>query len=98
MRHTIRPTVLGVAVLLSLVLAVTTLLPAPDAWAGTRELKKVRFAIGTQVVDPLVCNIVIGKALGWYEEEGIDFSVHPTGAPRQYAASCPHPAQRTPSK
>jgi len=80
MTHSTRPTAFGLAILLSLALVVTTLLPAPDTWAGTRELKKVRFAIGTQVVDPLVCNIVIGKVLGWYEEEGIDFSVHPTGA------------------
>lgn len=44
--------------------------------AGT----KVRFAFGTPTVQILALNIAIGKYLGYYEEEGIDFDIFAAGS------------------
>ncbi len=36
------------------------------------ELQKVKAAIGTQILVPVIANLWIGRYLGYYEEEGID--------------------------
>ncbi|MBW2146145.1 MAG: ABC transporter substrate-binding protein [Deltaproteobacteria bacterium] len=59
----------------ALAIALAGITPAP-----AKALMKVRFAFGTPTVQVLALNIAIGKYLGYYEEEGIDFNILAAGS------------------
>lgn len=44
------------------------------------ELTKVRLAMGTPNIQPLAVNLAVGMELGYFREEGIDWSLVPIGA------------------
>ena len=63
----------GFAVALSLSLIMAN----PES---AQALTKIRFAFGTPTIQVLMLNIAIGKHLGYYQQEGIDFDIVPAGS------------------
>lgn len=44
-----------------------------------QELKKISMGFGIKSINPIIINILIGSGLGYYKEEGLDFTARPLG-------------------
>jgi NitT/TauT family transport system substrate-binding protein len=58
--------------------ALTTL--AAPSLLRAQELTKISMAFGVKSVNPIMINLVIGTALGYYKEEGLEFTPKPLGS------------------
>ncbi|MBS0532692.1 MAG: ABC transporter substrate-binding protein [Proteobacteria bacterium] len=44
-----------------------------------QELKKISMAFGIKSINPIIINILIGSGLGYYKDEGLEFTPKPLG-------------------
>ena len=52
---------------------------AAPSLGRTQELRKIKMGFGIKSLNPIIINILIGEALGYYREEGLSFSAIPLG-------------------
>jgi ABC-type nitrate/sulfonate/bicarbonate transport system substrate-binding protein len=64
-------------------LLILAFLVFPSQRGHGAELQKVKLAIGTKILVPVIVNYWVGKYFGWFEEEGIDAEFLTSGGSSQ---------------